>query len=121
MRVVRHAVDRNRGHFLVAADACQIRPEFRLDILGDGGLTILCAEDEMDVIFDERVRHGLCRPFRALILTLTLPTAHAVGSIISPCGLGRGLGPNTAMAEKCPLPVTWRRTDAADGRSSCEK
>jgi hypothetical protein len=57
MRVVGHAIDSNRGHFLIAADACQIRPEFGLDILGYGGLTIFGAEDEVDVIFDERVRH----------------------------------------------------------------
>ena len=68
MRVVRHAVDGDWSHFLVAADACQLRPEFRLGILGDGGLTIFCAENEMNMIFDERVRHVLCRPFRALIL-----------------------------------------------------
>jgi hypothetical protein len=88
MRVVRHAVDSNRGHFLVAADASQIGPEFRLDIFGDGRLTVFCAEDKMDMIPDERVRHGLCRPFRALILILlTYPTDYAVGSIISPFGL----------------------------------
>jgi len=86
MRVVRHAIDSNWRHFLVAADATQIGPEFGLDIFRDGGLTIFCTKHKMDVIFDERVRHELCRPFRALIVYLT-PTAYAVGSIISPCGL----------------------------------
>ncbi len=35
MRMVRHPVDSDRYHFLIAANACQIRPEFRLDIFGD--------------------------------------------------------------------------------------
>lgn len=73
MRVVRHAVDSNWSHSLVVADASQIRPEFRLNILGNGGLTIFCTEHKMEMIFNERVRHELCRPFRALILTLTYP------------------------------------------------
>jgi hypothetical protein len=59
MRVIRHAVDGDRGHFLIAADACQVGPEFRLDIFGYGGLTIFCAEYEMNMIFDERMRHGM--------------------------------------------------------------
>lgn len=36
-------------------------------------LTIFCAEDKMNMVLDERVRHGLCRPFRALILNLPYP------------------------------------------------
>jgi hypothetical protein len=68
MRLVRHAVDGDRSNFLIAANACQIRPEFRLDIFGDRGLTIFCAEDEMNMIFDERRETWLCRPFMALIL-----------------------------------------------------
>jgi hypothetical protein len=58
MRVVGHAIDSNRGHSLIAADASHVRPKLRLDIFGYGGLTILCTERKMDVIFDERVRHG---------------------------------------------------------------
>src|SRR5215831_20281898 len=47
MRVVRHAIDRNRGHSLIAADAGHVRPEFRLDVFGYGWLTIFCAERQM--------------------------------------------------------------------------
>ena len=35
MRVVRHPVDGDCGHLLIAADASQIGPEFRLDIFGN--------------------------------------------------------------------------------------
>jgi hypothetical protein len=64
MRVVRHAIDSDWSHLLVAADASQIRPEFRLGIFGYGRLTIFCAEHKMEMILNERVRHELCQPFQ---------------------------------------------------------
>jgi hypothetical protein len=58
MSVVCHAIDRNCGHALITADAGHVRPKFRLDIVGYRGLTIFGAEDEMDMILDECMRHG---------------------------------------------------------------
>jgi hypothetical protein len=84
MSVVRHAVDGNRSHSLIAADTRHVRPQLRLDGFGDGWPAVLCTEDEMDVVFDERVGHELMSPFQGLHSIAPLPTTYVVGSIILP-------------------------------------
>src|SRR6478609_9006216 len=112
MRVVGHAIDSNRGHFLIAADAGQIRPELRLHIFGYGGLTIFGAEDEMDVIFDERVRHG-CAALSGLRLYISL--SHRLPVSIQQSAVSiqprtkteqRGVCPGVFARIKCARPAT---------------
>jgi len=61
MRVVRQSVDSNCP-FSVAADASRY-DKFRLTSL-DMEVDDLCTDTRW-ICLDERVRHGLCRPFRA--------------------------------------------------------
>jgi hypothetical protein len=131
MRVVRHAIDSYWSDFLVAADASQIRPEFRLGIFGYGGLTIFCTEHEMEMIFNERVRHELCKPFQgfdSILLhfpplmrvgsIISFPPLTRVGSIISPCRLlSRGSALDMA---KSATSASKRAGCVADGRECCE-
>src|SRR6478752_954721 len=117
MRVVGHAIDSNRGHFLIAADAGQIRPELRLHIFGYGGLTIFGAENEMDVIFDERVRHG-CAALSGLRLYISL--SHRLPVSIQPrtaSGLPRRFRPNQMREASHYLRERLITSDEAEGWS----
>ena|ERR1700749_1990471 len=73
MRVLGHTIDGNSRHCVVATNASQIRPELRPNIFSNDWLAIIRSENKMDVIFNEGVRQGLCRPFRARIIYFHFP------------------------------------------------
>ncbi len=82
--MVIHAANGNGRHFFVLADSRHVGPEFWLNIFGNHSNTVFCAEDYMKVIFNKCMRHSMS-PLRGLYSIFDLlPTAHAVGSIISP-------------------------------------
>jgi hypothetical protein len=64
VRVVRHAIDGDCSHPLVAADAGHVRPQLGLDGFGDSWEAAFCAEDKMNVVLNEGVRHGSMSPFQ---------------------------------------------------------
>ena len=56
-------------------DSCHVGMERIADVVRDESLTILGAEDEVDVKTGKGLRHGLGRPFRAWMVVGPQPRA----------------------------------------------
>jgi hypothetical protein len=89
MHMVRLGIDLDRRATEIAEDAAEVGTESRPQVVWEQALAVLRAEDEVDVNFGERLRHGggtnvFLRSFRAH------PNERGVGRCASPraCALG---------------------------------
>jgi hypothetical protein len=57
MNVIRYAAYSNGNHLLISANAGQIGPHLRLHGFGDSSAAVLGAEDNVNMVLAETVRH----------------------------------------------------------------